>query len=120
MTKFNPEDVSLVRRDNDSRDKEVRYGRRTRVARKLKSYDVLAPNGTHLGIVAEEMTTFEHTTPGRMYVNRRWESPRWYFWQGADRWNSQKRGVWRETRRAVVEDLLYRVNRDSMESVGAA
>jgi len=99
-----PEQVTLRRRVGDDRDSEVTYGRRRRITRKLKSYDVIGPDGQHLGIIAEEMMTFEQRTPGRMYVNSRWESPRWFCFVGQDRW--QRRGVDYITRKWALESLL--------------
>lgn len=108
MPNLTPDDVKLVRRESDAVDREVVYGRRRRITRKLKSYEVRGPDDTPLGVVAEELATFEQRTPGRVYVNYRWQSPRWYFYQNADRTGRCKYP--RETRKAAIEDLLYRVN----------
>lgn len=57
--------------------RKVRYGKRCRVERFLKAYDVIR-DGVVVGIVCERMETFEQKTPGRTYVNSRWSTPRWF------------------------------------------
>lgn len=54
------------------------WGRRKRQTRVLKGYSV-SIGGTSLGTVQERLTSFESRTPGRRWVNYRWESPRWFY-----------------------------------------
>lgn len=98
--------ITLRRREGDWQDgRERKIGRpANRRTVKLKSYDVIGPDGVQIGIVAQEMMTFERRTAGRMYVNSRWESPRWFAYQGDSRLG--RRGRDYETRKAAIEALL--------------
>lgn len=59
---------------------EVTFGRRKKQTRVLKAYEVSDANsGAKIGVVFEKLTSFESRTPGRRWVNYRWESPRWYY-----------------------------------------
>lgn len=44
---------------------------------KLTEYDVYL-NGVVIGRVWRGLATFERKTAGRVYVNSRWQSPRWF------------------------------------------
>jgi hypothetical protein len=103
-------DVTYRARETDARP--VRYGRRRRVERKLKAYDVIL-DGIIIGSVCERMVTFESRTPGRVYVNYRWESPRWFAEQLGE--NSRYRGG-SETRKGAVEGLLFQLYRQKDET----
>ena len=86
------------------------FGRRHRQTRTLKGYKVLIGD-LELGTVQERLTTFEQRTPGRRYVNYRWESPRWYYEPAArferpkmaQRWRT--RGCYYETRQQAAESM---------------
>lgn len=98
------DDVKLVRKVQPEREVQVgRYSRRRTV--KLKAYEVYAPDGALIGVVYQDMQTFERKTPGRTYVNSRWQSPRWFQHLGDDRYGSGRR-VDHETRKWALEDLL--------------
>lgn len=42
-----------------------------------RAYTVLLPDGTEAGRVETYMATMEQRSPGKRYVNRRWQSERW-------------------------------------------
>lgn len=76
---------------------------------RLKEYAVFTEiNGvrTCIGKVGQLLTTFEQRTPGRQYVNRRWQSPRWY-WAAGDEHLASFRQVYSETRKEATERLVY-------------
>lgn len=56
--------------------REVKHGRLGRQRTKLKTFKAYVGEAP-IGTVELTMVTFEQRTPGRMYVNRRWQSPRW-------------------------------------------
>lgn len=103
--KLTVDDVKLARKDQDEREVQTgRYGSRRTV--KLKAYDVFAPDGDLIGVVYQDMHTFERRTPGRVYVNSRWQSPRWFQYLGTDRYGYGHRRLDHETRKWALEDLL--------------
>lgn len=55
----------------------------------VKAYDVVSDDGSIIGTVAQEMATFERRTPGRRYVNARWQSPRWFYYVAGQVWRSR-------------------------------
>lgn len=115
--KLTLDDLTLRRREGDWQDREVKVG--TRFGNKrvvnLKAYDVLAPDGTQIGIVAQEMQTFERKPyRGATWVSRRWESPRWFFYLGDDRIG--RRSFEQETRKRALEDLLAAYERKQKEA----
>lgn len=60
--------------------KRTRYGTKREV--RLKDYDAFTEvEGARikLGRVYQALATHERKTRGRMYVNSRWSSPRWYY-----------------------------------------
>lgn len=70
----------------------------------LSSYRVLL-DGKEIGKVARRMITRERRTPGRRYVDARWESPGWRYGSVSDgrpRWEvtSRREGVERLLREA--------------------
>ncbi len=95
--------------------REATFGRRRRKSRRLRAYRVLDAYGKYLGKVYESTTTFETKTRGANYVNTRWTALRWYF-ESAEK-IEYRRGIYRETRKAALEDLLYRVNLQKKEAV---
>lgn len=96
-------------------DGPVKYGRRKRTVRKLNAYDIIL-DGVVIGTVRERLVTMESRSPGRMYVNYRWESPRWF----AERLgqNPRYRGG-SETRKWEVEGFLRDWHQDQKESAEA-
>lgn len=70
---------TLILRRLHEEEQTRRYGRRKRIERKLRQYRVETRDGVVIGKVYEGMATFETRTRGRMYVNSRWTSPRWYY-----------------------------------------
>lgn len=96
-------------------DEPVRYGRRTKTTRKLNAYDIIHDDVV-IGTVRERLVTMENQTPGRMYVNYRWQSPRWF----AERLgqNPRYRGG-SETRKLEVEGFLRDWTREQQEPVEA-
>lgn len=97
------ERLSIILRDEG---RTVRHGRRGGRETKLKSYDVFAFGG-HVGIVALEMATLERSTPGRTYVDARWQSPRWFFYVGLNR---GRRSIECTTRKEAVNRLIKAAN----------
>lgn len=93
----------------------VRYGRRKRTERKLNAYDIVL-DGVVIGTVRERLVTMESRSPGRMYVNYRWNSVRWF----AERLgqNARFRGG-SETRKMEVEGFLRDWTREQKEPVEA-
>lgn len=80
---------------------------------KLKEYDVfLIENGDRvkIGKVGQLLKTFEQRTPGRTYVNKRWQSPRWYS-ALEDEHLGATRQIYCETRKEAAERLEYQFNR---------
>ncbi len=86
------------------------WGKRRRQTRTLKGYRV-SIDGLELGEVYERLTTFEQRTPGRRWVNSRWESPRWYYenagHEGRPRTSGgfRSRGCHYETRQQAAESM---------------
>jgi hypothetical protein len=73
---------------------------------KLAHYDVfIEVDGRRvcIGGVKRELATFEQRTPGRVYVNKRWESPRWYPYVLG---HTGRRPFYCETRKEAAERLL--------------
>jgi hypothetical protein len=62
-------------------------------------------DGVFVGHVANEMVTFEKSRPGKNYVDRRWQSPRWKFYEE----DSVRCRVYFETRDRAVAELLAQV-----------
>lgn len=87
-------------------------GEPTIVGRKLKDdvrlskFEVLL-DGLPIGIVERVMLTRERRTPGRRYVNARWQSPGWRYRPGATPYGWGGREV--PSRREGVERLLIEV-----------
>lgn len=71
----------------------VRFGLRRRQTRKLSKYEIVA-DGVVVGTVQERLVTFENRAPGQMYVNYRWQSPRWF----AERLGETRRHGFHDTR----------------------
>ena len=59
-------------------------------------------SGKVIGTVERRMVTRERKTPGRTYVNARWQSPGWVRRHGAG-----DRPLECYTKRGGIEDLLY-------------
>jgi len=81
--------------------------RKTPVVR-LKDYDVFVQLGfvrVRLGRVFQSMATMERKTPGRMYVDARWESPRWYYEADGDHFRNVYSSPL-ETRREATQGLI--------------
>ncbi|TGT90886.1 MULTISPECIES: hypothetical protein [unclassified Mesorhizobium] len=93
---------TLQQRDGE---RIVKHGRFRVKTTTLKSYDVIGAEGQILGQVMHEMATFERTTRGRMYVNSRWQSPRW-FYRPAGEW---RRSIEYTSRKQAIEALLFDV-----------
>ncbi|AXQ68813.1 hypothetical protein HOU00_gp312 [Caulobacter phage CcrPW] len=94
-------DVELRKIDTSGEREEV-FGRRKRQRRRLNAYDIIH-DGVVIGTVRERLVTFENRSPGKMYVNYRWQNPRWF----AERLgqNPRYRGG-SETRKMEVEGFL--------------
>jgi len=100
-------DVKLKRRSGDYEDgRVIKRGRTARREIKLKSYDVLGPDGAFIGVVAMEMQTFEREPwRGATWVTKRWESPRWKTYTDRERLSGWSRTYY-DTRKDAVEALL--------------
>ncbi|USN14051.1 hypothetical protein PAPPERLAPAPP_03770 [Brevundimonas phage vB_BpoS-Papperlapapp] len=85
------------------RERAAVWGKWNREPRLLKSYAVALPDGTAIGRVFQDMTTFDIKPKGARIVTRRWESPRWY----AVAAGQFRRGHPHETRKAALESLRY-------------
>lgn len=109
-----PKDVKIVLRETG---RTVRHGKRRRQETTLKDYNVLAPDGSIIGVVMLKMQTFEQKTPGRVYVNSRWESPRWFRALGDSPYGGGRYWSYFETRKQAVEALLHDYN-EAKEAVG--
>ncbi len=117
IVKLTPADVKLKPRI-DPEATPVRYGRRRRIERLLRGYDVIGPDGSHLGIVEERMETFERRPhKGATWVTARWQSPRWFAFVGADN-ILQRRGGSHEQRGWALEGLLNQIHRNAREAAG--
>lgn len=68
------EDEGKLKRVGRRKDREARVGRVFRVEM----------GGEVIGRVSYEMITRERRTPGRTYVNARWESPGWVYRPGPE------------------------------------
>lgn len=105
------DNVTLRRRKDDRFSGAVKKWRyNPPIVINLKGYDVISAGGVVIGVVGQEMQTFERSSKGRNYVNRRWSSPRWFYFTDPDAWD---RGSWtgRESRKAALEDLLHDLNK---------
>lgn len=78
----------------------VRKGRDTRIGQAFE----VSWNGSVIGTVERRMLTRERKTPGRRYVNARWESPGWVRHHGTSSWSG--RGLECSTKREGIESLL--------------
>lgn len=107
--------MTVELRKIETGDAPVKYGRRKRTERKLNAYDIVL-DGVVIGTVRERLVTMESRSPGRMYVNYRWNSPRWF----AERLgqHARYRGGG-ETRKMEVEGFLRDWTRDQQEPVEA-
>lgn len=103
MTKIAVEDIRL-QLDPDS-IKEAKHGKRRRQISKLMRYRAFVGD-REIGYVEKAMQTFENRTPGRVWVNYRWESPRWKVHLDGE---SYSRSYY-ETRKAGVEALVWWFN----------
>lgn len=110
MAHIQVSDVRLVLVPESAQQK-VRTGKRRSREVLLLRYDVMLGD-KRLGEVGRRMTTFEQKTPGRMYVNRRWTSPRWFFEMPDLRYI---RAVF-DTRKEALESLLWQYNHDQDEN----
>jgi hypothetical protein len=100
--------MSYVLRDITPSDaRTVRFGQRRRQEKVLKEYEIVV-DGVVVATVCQRMETFEQRTPGRMYVNRRWETPRWFVDVPGER--TRYRGG-DETRKYAVERYLRDIAR---------
>lgn len=73
--------VTLTRTDT----KTVRVAGRNRATdRTLSTYEVHDQDGNLIGKVAQAVVTRESRTPGRRYVNARWNSVAWKYQTGTD------------------------------------
>lgn len=66
-------------------------------------------DGRLIGYVKYDMITRERRTPGRTYVNARWESPGWL------RSESRFGGLEKRSRREAVESLVWAMERQEQE-----
>lgn len=98
MTALTPADVRLVLQEDSLKDVR-KHGRRQETV--LRVYDVYHGD-THIGTVGLDMATFEQRTPGRMWVNKRWCSPRWFSITPDEHWGRP----YHETRKAALNALL--------------
>lgn len=118
-TKLTEADVTL---ELLAEGRTVQVGRaNSRRSVTLKSYKVLDPNGVLLGVVRHDMATFERRSKGKMFVNSRWQSPRWFY-----EIDHRRSRVFFETRKQAVEELLRSValrgagiNNASRANIGA-
>lgn len=78
----------------------VRNGRNTRLGQAFE----VSWNGNVIGAVERRMLTRERKTPGRRYVNARWESPGWVRQCGTSPHSG--RGLECSTKREGIESLL--------------
>lgn len=76
----------------------------------LKTYNVTDAEGNLIGRVSLDMATFEQRTPGRMYVNSRWQSPRWFYSVG-DRFSRSR--IFYGTRKEAITALLRSIAQDA-------
>lgn len=91
---------------NKGDEREWQRNKSSRVVR-FKDYDVFATLGGQrikLGRVYQRLATMEQRTPGKRYVNRRWESPRWFYAvEGGD--NRYSHRLTHETRQEAARRL---------------
>lgn len=71
--------------------------------KRLKRYNVFK-DGVLLGVVEQDKATMERQTPGRRYVDARWESVRWY--ARHDAMTVSRRNSYYESRGAAIHALL--------------
>lgn len=69
-----PQGVTLREHETSGQD-VFRRGKPGEI--RMKRYHVLL-DGVVIGEVYQDRTTFERKTPGRVYVNARWENVRWH------------------------------------------
>ena len=81
---------------------QVQVGRYDKRDETLSWYEVRL-DGTPIGGVARQMITRERRTPGRRYVNARWQSPGWTYSKRSGRYAG---GFQCSGRRDGVERLL--------------
>lgn len=92
----------------------VQIGRRVGRARTVMINRVyeLSYEGEVIGYAQRRLVTREQRTPGRRYVNRRWESPAWLACDGPGRY---ERGFEKLSRKDVAYSLLFDHLRDQMD-----
>lgn len=110
MAHIEASDVKLVLIP-ESAERKVRTGKRRRREVTLLRYDVMLGD-TRIGEVGRRMATFEQRTPGRVYVNNRWTSPRWFYEMPDLRYIRADY----ETRKQALENLIEEYNRDQDEN----
>lgn len=79
----------------------------------LVGYDIML-DGVLVGRVMRVMMTREQRTPGKRYVNRRWQSPGWTFTLGSSfsgGWEQSTRG---EAIGRVLDGHVLRIEVDAM------
>ena len=77
----------------------------------------LSYEGEVIGYAQRRLVTREQRTPGRRYVNRRWESPAWLACDGPGRY---ERGFEKSSRKDVAYSLLFDHLREQMNEAAGS
>lgn len=99
MTEAKDVTLNLIKPGRQIEHRGIRYSRRTVTID--REWEVIL-DGEVIGWIQYRLLTREQRTPGRMYVNRRWQTPGWEY-RTRSRWS---RGLEVSSKKNAIERII--------------